>query len=187
MKKRLSKEEILTIPNFISFFRIALIPVFLWLYCEKEMKFEAIGVLLVSGASDILDGYIARHFNMVSDFGKLLDPVADKLTQAALILSLSIRYPEIWILFFIFAAKEITMGVMGIIVLEKTDTMNSAQWFGKATTFIFEVSMGVLLLFSDIDPDLAHFLFFLCGFMVLFSLAKYLIFYFKLLSSHKKE
>ena len=151
MKKRFSKKEILTIPNFISFFRIALIPLFLWL----------------------------------SDFGKLLDPVADKLTQAALILSLSVRYPEIWALFFIFVGKEITMGVMGLVVLEKTDTMNSAQWFGKATTFVFEASMAILLLFPDIHPSTADLLFLLCGIMVVFSLIKYLIFYFKLLKSHE--
>ena len=105
MKKRFSKKEILTIPNFISFFRIALIPLFLWLYCAEEKPFAAIAVLAVSGISDIADGIIARRFNMVSDFGKLLDPVADKLTQAALILSLSVRYPEIWALFFIFVGK----------------------------------------------------------------------------------
>ncbi len=187
MKKRLSKEEIITIPNMISFFRIVLIPVFLWLYCEKELKFEAIAVLVISGASDILDGMIARRFNMISDFGKLLDPVADKLTQAALILSLSVRYPEIWILFFVFAAKEITMGVMGLVVLGKTDTMNSAQWFGKAATAVFEVSMAILLLFSDIGKNFADLLFLLCGFMVVFSLSKYLIFYFKLLNEHKNK
>ena len=185
MKKRFSKKEILTIPNFISFFRIALIPLFLWLYCAEEKPFAAIAVLAVSGISDIADGIIARRFNMVSDFGKLLDPVADKLTQAALILSLSVRYPEIWALFFIFVGKEITMGVMGLVVLEKTDTMNSAQWFGKATTFVFEASMAILLLFPSIHPSTADLLFLLCGIMVVFSLTKYLIFYFKLLKSHE--
>ena len=187
MKKRFSRKEILTVPNFISFFRIGLIPVFLWLYCAVEKPFAAIAVLAVSGLSDIADGIIARRFNMVSDFGKLLDPVADKLTQAALILSLSVRYPEIWALFFSFAGTEITLGVMGLVVLEKTDTMNSAQWFGKATTVIFEASMALLLLFPNIHPSTADLLFLLCGIMVVFSLTKYLIFYFKLLKKHEDK
>lgn len=187
MKKRFSKKEVLTIPNFISFFRIALIPVFLWLYCVEENSVLAIAVLVLSGVSDIADGIIARRFNMVSDFGKLLDPVADKLTQGVLILSLSARYPEIWALFFIFAGKEIIMSVMGLVVLDKTDTMNSAQWFGKATTVIFELSMALLLLFPGISSSTADLLFLLCSIMIIFSLVKYLIFYFKLLKKHENE
>ena len=77
------------------------------------------------------------------------------------------------------------MGVVGLVVLEKTDTMNSAQWFGKATTFVFEASMAILLLFPGIHPSTADLLFLLCGIMVVFSLTKYLIFYFKLLKSHE--
>ena len=79
------------------------------------------------------------------------------------------------------------MGVMGLVVLEKTDTMNSAQWFGKATTVIFEASMALLLLFPNIHPSTADLLFLLCGIMVVFSLTKYLIFYFKLLKKHEDK
>ena len=86
----------------MSFFRIALIPLYLWLYCVQKAVIPAICVLALSGLTDIFDGIVARKFNMVSDFGKFIDPVADKLTQGALILSLSVNFPDIWPLFFIF-------------------------------------------------------------------------------------
>ena len=86
MHRILRKDQIFTIPNLLSIIRLILIPIIVWLYCEKQNYNAAVAVIVVSGATDITDGFIARHFNMVSDFGKILDPVADKLTQAAVII-----------------------------------------------------------------------------------------------------
>ena len=169
----------------MSFFRIALIPLYLWLYCVQKAVFPAVCVLALSGLTDIFDGIVARKFNMVSDFGKFIDPVADKLTQGALILSLSVNFPDIWPLFFIFLIKELTMALLGLIVLEKTDTVNSAQWFGKATTVVLEASMALLLLVPGIPASLADGIFALCSAMTIFSLIMYSIFYIGLLT--KKE
>ena len=72
--------KIFTLPNFLSFFRILLIPVIIVLHC-KGQYWWAFGLLLLSGATDVVDGWIARTFHLVSDFGKAIDPVADKLTQ----------------------------------------------------------------------------------------------------------
>ena len=88
IKDKLKKEDILTIPNFLSFFRILLIPVIAVLYSIYDSHIAAVVVIALSGLTDILDGKIARRFNMVSDFGKFIDPVADKLTQLAMILCL---------------------------------------------------------------------------------------------------
>ena len=80
-----TKNKILTIPNLLSLFRLCLIPVFMWLYCvEKNYLWTGI-ILIISGLTDTVDGFVARHFNMISDLGKILDPVADKLTQAAML------------------------------------------------------------------------------------------------------
>lgn len=79
--QRSYQNKILTIPNVLSFFRLCLIPVIIWMYCSKRDYVRTAVILLLSGATDILDGFIARRFNMVSDLGKVLDPVADKLTQ----------------------------------------------------------------------------------------------------------
>lgn len=186
MKRRLTKKDIFTIPNMMSFFRIALIPLYLWLYCIKGAVIPAFCVLVFSGITDILDGIVARKFNMVSDFGKFIDPVADKLTQGALILSLSVSFPDIWPLFFIFVIKELTMAFLGLAVLEKTDTVNSAQWFGKATTVVLEGSMAALLLFPKIPPAAADGLFALCSAMTIFSLLMYSIFYIGLLTQKER-
>ena len=83
-KSIFSKEQILTIPNMLSFLRLALIPVILWLYLSGELVWAAV-VIVLSSITDIVDGYIARTFNMISDFGKAIDPVADKLTQIAVL------------------------------------------------------------------------------------------------------
>lgn len=74
------QKKILTIPNILSFFRLCLIPVIIWLYTEKQDYFWTLLVLLLSAVTDIVDGIIARKCNMISDFGKAFDPIADKLT-----------------------------------------------------------------------------------------------------------
>lgn len=85
--------KVFTIPNLLSFFRICLIPVIVWLYCSRKEYLWTAAVLLLSGLTDIADGFIARHFHMVSTVGKVLDPVADKLTQGAMLFCLLTRFP----------------------------------------------------------------------------------------------
>ncbi|MBP5256377.1 MAG: CDP-alcohol phosphatidyltransferase family protein, partial [Clostridia bacterium] len=86
--------KIFTIPNLMSMFRLVLIPVILILYIKE--KYVAAGVtFLISGITDVIDGWVARRFNMVSDLGKALDPAADKLTQAAALLCISFRHNEV--------------------------------------------------------------------------------------------
>lgn len=85
--------RILTIPNLLTLFRLILIPVIAWLYCARQDYAMAAAMLVLSGVTDVADGYIARHFNMISDLGKMLDPVADKLTQFVMLLCLFSRFP----------------------------------------------------------------------------------------------
>lgn len=92
MHRIFRKDQVLTIPNLLSVIRLALIPLIVWLYIGKQEYSAAVAVILISGATDIIDGFIARKFNMVSDLGKILDPVADKLTQATVILCLTVKY-----------------------------------------------------------------------------------------------
>jgi cardiolipin synthase len=187
MSKRWNKQAICTVPNAMSLIRLALIPVYLWLYCKKDMYGWAVAVLVLSGITDMFDGKIARQFNQVSDIGKVLDPVADKLTQAALIISLAGRYEQIWTLFGLFAAKELLVAAAGVMVLVKTDTVNSARWFGKLTTLVLEVSMGVLVLFPHISATVANALFTLCSLMLMMSLVGYLTYDIRLIRQHKEK
>ena len=87
MHKMFEKKNLVTIPNMLSVLRMCMIGAIVWLYCFEQNYYAAISVLLLSGATDIADGFIARKFGMVSDFGKALDPLADKLTQIAVLFS----------------------------------------------------------------------------------------------------
>ena len=126
-RKYLKKENILTIPNLLSLIRILLIPFIIWLYCAQKAYLCTIIVIALSGFTDIIDGIIARKFNMVSDVGKVLDPVADKLTQATLVICLTARYPWMWALLALFAVKECLMLLWGYLTLKITDTINIAK------------------------------------------------------------
>lgn len=181
MHRLFRREQILTIPNLLSLFRLLLIPVIIWLYCEKEDYIAAAIMTVLSGLTDIADGVIARKLNMVSDLGKILDPIADKLTQAALIFCLISKYEWMICLFIFFAVKEITMGISGLIVIKKKDVVNSAQWFGKLSTMVLYAVMILLFLFPDISTVWANTMILLCAAVLLLSMVKYLTFHCRLL------
>ena len=113
--------RIITVPNLLSFFRFCLIPVIIWSYCVKENPLLAGEILLLSGLTDLADGYIARRFHMISNLGKILDPVADKLTQAAMLICLFTRFPHMLPLIVIMAVKELYMAVSGCLVIRKQE------------------------------------------------------------------
>ena len=143
--KQFSKKEIFSIPNLMGYFRILMIPVFCYLYIGKRMYLEASAVVLLSSLTDLFDGKIARKFNMVTELGKLLDPVADKMTHGALALCLAARYPRMWALILLLIVKEGYMAVMGAVLLKKGKKLNGAMWFGKVCTAV--LFAGLLALF----------------------------------------
>ncbi len=173
MKKRLSKQDILTVPNALSLFRILLIPVIVWLYVIAEQRYLAVGAVLLSAVTDMADGYIARHFNMTSDVGKLLDPVADKLTQAALLICLASRWPLIYWVFALLCLKEIVQGVLGLAAVRVTGQMQSAQWYGKVSTVVFYVTMLILILPIELPVFWADLLVLLCAAALMLSMLLY--------------
>lgn len=182
MNRLFKKEQILTIPNLLSLIRLLMIPLIIRLYVVKEEYVLSVAVIVLSGITDVLDGYIARRFNMVSDLGKIVDPIADKLTQFALIACLYNRYTGVRYLLVLFAVKEIIMAVFGVVVMRKKDSINSAQWFGKATTFVLYATMVILFLFPSVPELYASVMFVVCAAMILMSMVKYLAFYRRLLS-----
>lgn len=140
-EKKDSSKRIFTIPNVISMFRLLLIPFFIWAYVGLKNNLLTVILLTVSGVSDVLDGFIARKFNMVSDLGKALDPVADKLTQLAMIFCLIFRYWYMIIPFALLAVKEIVAATTGLAVIKATDRVRSAEWHGKAATVCIYLMM----------------------------------------------
>ncbi len=151
----LKKHNVFTIPNILSFFRIALIPVIVWLY-NKGDNLLAVGVIALSGITDVVDGYVARHFNMVSDLGKILDPIADKLTQAVTLFCLIAKFPFMIVPFSLLVVKEIFLSIMGIFVVKKTKVVKSANWHGKVTTFLLYFTIILHIVWGDISEAVSN-------------------------------
>ena len=171
MKKKQNKW--LTIPNMLSLFRLLLIPVIIWLYFWKEKYIYAAVVIMLSGITDVIDGYIARKFNMVSDVGKVLDPIADKLTQAVVLICLGSRYPLLLLLVLIMAVKEAVSGLVTLAAIKKTKEIKSADWHGKATTCLLYFTILLHLLWGDIPNFVTIITTVLCMCFMLLSFALY--------------
>ncbi len=160
-------EGCLTIPNLISVIRIALIPVMAVLYYQNHIWW-AVFVIFISGLSDALDGKIARKFNQVSALGKMLDPIADKLTIFALAIVLFLKFSEAqseamqafaWV-FLLFIVKDIIMIAGGALLIALGTRPVAAEIYGKIATFVFYVVMVIIIGFgpeigaiSQINPQ----------------------------------
>ncbi|MEG2087242.1 MAG: CDP-alcohol phosphatidyltransferase family protein [Angelakisella sp.] len=141
------------IPNGLSVLRLLMIPVIVYSYLNAvtEADFLLCGVLLVvSGITDIVDGVIARSFSLVSNLGKVLDPLADKLTQFAVIFMLCIRHHWLWPLAALLLVKDAAMGICGIYLYRCYKHINAARWYGKAATVIFYLVTIALAAFPDL-------------------------------------
>ena len=167
-----SRKDILTIPNLLSLLRLMMIPLFVWLYLHGHDGWTA-AVLLLSGATDVVDGYIARHYNQVSDFGKAFDPVADKLTQASMLLCLTTRHPAMLVPLILLVIKEIFAAVFGIIVIRRTGEVKGAEWHGKAATMLLYGMMILHVLWKDIPMWVSNTFNISCVAMMLLSLVLY--------------
>ena len=181
------QKKILTIPNILSFFRICLIPVIAWLYCTKEAYVLTGCVVILSGVTDVLDGYIARHYHMVSDLGKALDPIADKMTQAVVLICLIIRYPLILIPFALFVLKELFMGITGLLVIHNAEVMPSANWHGKAATVLLYLMMVLHIFWGNIPTLCSALLIAICTIMIAISFVLYGIKNIKTLCSARQK
>ena len=149
------KKDILTIPNLLSLFRLVLIPIYIVIYLNAKDAADyyiAGGILAVSCLTDAIDGKIARHFNMISTLGKILDPLADKITQLTLVLCLAIRYPVLWILVSLFVVKESFQLVAGFMTLRRGKMLTGALLAGKISTTVLFISLILLVLMPNLSP-----------------------------------
>lgn len=144
-----------TIPNLLSVIRILLIPVFAVLFYREEYGW-AILTLVLSGLSDFFDGKIARKFNQISALGKMLDPVADKLTQVTLAVLLFVSFNNAadatlkafsWV-FLVFIIKEVVMVLGGAVMLACGIRPGAAEIYGKVATFAFYAIMILVIAFG---------------------------------------
>ncbi len=153
------KKDLFTIPNALSLFRLVLIPVYVVLYLratEAVDYFIAGGILAVSCLTDLIDGKIARHFNMISNTGKILDPLADKVTQLALIVCLTIKHHALFPLACLFVVKESFQLVAGFIIMRQGKILKGALLSGKICTTVLFISLIILVLMPNIGQTAVY-------------------------------
>lgn len=170
---KVSKQEVFTIPNILSFLRILMIPGIVVLYCVYKKYLWATGLIIISGITDMVDGKIARKFNMISNLGKILDPIADKLTQAAVVLCLSLRYPYMIWMFLLMFVKELIMGITGILSIKYSGSVHGADWHGKVVTMLLYAMMVLHLAWLDMPMEVSNVILLVCAVMMVVSLGLY--------------
>mgnify|MGYP003295348538 CR=1 FL=1 len=176
------KKEVFTIPNMLSLFRLVLIPVYVVIYLnahESADYFLAAAILAVSCLTDLIDGKIARHFNMISTVGKILDPVADKATQFTLIICLSLKYPILWYLVALFFIKESFQLIAGGIRLRKGKMLKGALLSGKICTTVLFVSLIIMVLLPELSDTFIYSIAIIDTIVMLFAFGDYALAYFK--------
>lgn len=168
----INKNELFKVPNLLCYLRILLIPVYLYYYFNHNYLLAAI-IIVASGLTDFLDGYIARHFNQISNLGKILDPIADKMTQITLAISLSITNHIMAILVVLLLIKDSYMAVMSLILLRKNKKLDGALMYGKICTFVLYIIMIIIILSPALDPTILKVLIALSVGVVLYALIMY--------------
>ena len=178
------KSQVFTIPNILSFFRIAMIPAIVVSFI-KNLIVLCVALILISGLTDLLDGFIARRFNMITPLGKALDPVADKLTLGSILIMLAIKKPILFSLFAIFIVKEVFIGIQGLLIIKRTGTTYSAKWYGKITTLSLYASTMLIIVWESMPQILTYVLLGVCLGLVIFSMIMYTLRNFKALKQAK--
>lgn len=169
------QKKILTIPNLLSLLRIFMIPPLVWLYCIKEDYFATLVLLTLSGITDVADGIIARRFNMISDFGKAFDPVADKLTQAVMLFCLTARFELMLLPLLLLVVKETIAAITGILSIKKSGKVMGALWHGKAATVMLYIIMAMHIIWFDLPMTVSYVSILACSAMMIFSAILYSI------------
>lgn len=174
----------MNIPNILTVIRLILVPVFPLVFFSNMQNAILISfiIFLTAGLTDILDGYIAREYNMITKWGSVLDPLADKLMSLTVLLSLTIKsLIPVWVIIII-GTKELLM-IIGAVILFNKGTYVSAKIYGKIATVLFYISVAALEL---IDRRFGLTLLYITVFVTLFAFYKYIVNYKKVQEAEKK-
>lgn len=165
------------IPNILSFIRILLLPWFVKALMMDDYLLAG-GVIILSGITDFLDGFLARTFQWQSRLGELLDPLADKLTQTTIALAFVFYLKDYKIFFIIILFKDVLMLLGSFIFYKKDFEIPAAKWFGKVATVLFYLTIAIVLLFPDLDVTIKKGLLSTVVLSSLFSLLMYIKLFF---------
>ena len=161
------------VPNILTIIRFFIIP-FIIVFALQNNYIIAIIFLVISGITDVADGFIARKFNYITDFGKLMDPLADKCTQIATLLVLVIQeIIPVWILVVV-VIKEVIL-VAGASFLYGKDLVVSSKWYGKISTVLFYVAIFCSMLIKQFQLPYTfdNYIYYIAIGLTVFSLVMY--------------
>ncbi len=179
------------IPNILTVLRLALIPLFPILYFLVS-PVVAIPLMFLAGATDILDGYLARRNGWGSVFGKVLDPIADKLMQGAMLFSLLFDGLVPWYLALPLVLKELTQGVLSIAMLRQRRVHTDSRWYGKVALcmFYFTVVASILLM-ALVKPEIANIIILILWvvtvLMMMYAFVNYIVLYARMAAEIKAK
>ena len=180
---------IFNVPNTLSFLRILLVP-FMAYFLLNNQIFLAFLMVALSGLSDAFDGYFARKLNQVTELGKLLDPIADKLTQVVATVCIAVKFPQLIGILVVFVVKEVLMSMGAAYLMHKNKKPGAARWYGKAATVLFYFSVAVIVLmdaFFTVEPKVFYVvsgvLLGLTAVMMLYAFVRYGMMFLQLLKS----
>lgn len=137
------------IPNILSVIRILLVFVFVFVFFAVDNLYLALLIFLIAGATDVVDGYLARRNNWISNLGKILDPFADKLMQCTVLVCLWIKQLVPWWFVVPFFAKELFTLIIGFIVIKRRSVNVVSKWYGKLAVCLFYATVAVSIIFED--------------------------------------
>ena len=176
----------MNIPNILSVFRLVLVPVAAYMF-HINNTVAAFLTFVFACLTDILDGYIARRFNMITKLGKVLDPVADKAMQITVIFCMALHDLMPFAVVFLIIIKELFQCLGGMLLLSKNVEV-SANWYGKVSTVVVSLSVGIILLFEKNINGTFVMTFFqwLPAFFAAYAFAQYFILFLKLLKGNSQ-
>jgi cardiolipin synthase len=183
--ERVDTTDILTVPNALSFLRILLITPFMIFFLNGNYIWAA-SMIIISGLTDCVDGFLARKLHQVSEFGKLLDPVADKLTLLAVGVGICIVAPEVIPVMIILIIKDLLMMAGGSALIKNHIKPPQARWYGKLGTilFYFSVCTIVVLKVANIEvPYLSILMLSVTAAAMIFALIKYFLLFMELIKN----
>ncbi len=181
----MSKKQI---PNILSFIRLLMVPLFAVIFFSNipNNKLLALAVFILAGLTDILDGYLARRNNWITDLGKFLDPLADKLMQFTAFVCLAIKNSFLTFLVIIVVIKECLFLVGGMMIKKKANFVVASKWYGKLATFVITICVCTLILWWDV-PIITYICAAASAFSLIFAFVMYLRYYYVNLFHAKKD
>ena len=184
---------IFNVPNTLSFLRIVVVPFMAYFFRHAQILWAFV-MVGISGLSDAFDGYFARKLNQVTDLGKMLDPIADKLTQVVATVCIAVKFPSLIVFLMVFVAKEVLMAAGASFLLRRHKKPCAARWYGKAATVLFYISVVIIVVmdgFFEVETQVFYIvsavLLGITGVAMLYAMVRYFLVFLELLKSEDPE